>query len=696
MVNLIRTFVSGTVKTKGIMAAGVLSAAIILFQADTFAQEMEPSPGLRLNQTPDCLVIENVHSEKGQVRSIGILDTRLHLYIYVPRATAQFTLGIYDQDDDTPAAQASEFVLFAPDGSRERGLSAPRDAAWSDYTIETNGQWGVWRLSISGPQDFDRNDERRREKARNYFMVRTLGEVDLYLKPEAVMRVRGVRLAPPRFGGAARHEFTVQLPGIDSSRFTFLWPRAMTRTPQLTLDGQAPATQWNTLEGRDDRLPAEMTLGCLKGTLPQQARWGHLSIPEVSAIYGLGSEQELRLFFNSSPLMPLPQQVPVRTQSSTGSGLAARLEISSPQTVNEIYREYTDGDGQGSLSVIPGISYSVQAAHGWGQKQTLPVSTQTQKLTFNLPQAFPKANGWYSGDNHLHTCFYDGTHTPAQCVAAARAAGLDWVTMTEHGHSRSIERVEKVNAEATALSEPGRFVVLPGMEYTGPSFHANVLGGVVHMPEKTSLPDLIAAALGSNTVERPVTIKLNHPTLGQTAAGLARELNVLPLIELWNSREPGGTELWWELLNKGMRTFAEASSDSHHRENLMPGHNRTFIYLGEQPLTPVNIINALREGRSFLSRGAFLDFTVNGARPGDTIRKSDQQLTFNFKVESTELFDSVEIVKDGQVVERIQTRGTHYTGQIERAGAAGWYLARVMQNGQATPLAMTNPIWVQE
>ena len=674
------------------MIPACLLVGAVLFGASAQAN----TPKQRLNQTPDCLVVENVHSGQGQVKSIGILDTRLHLYIYVPRETTQFTIGIFDQDDDTLTAAPSEFELFAPDGTSARKLEAPHDEDWSDYAIETNGRWGVWRLSIRGPQDPERNTEQRREKARNYFMMRTVGEVDLYLKPETVMRVRGVRLAPPRFGGSARHEFTVQLPGTGSSRFTFLWPRAMTDAPQLTPAGKAPALQWETLEDRDDRLPAEMTLGFLKGTLPEQARWGRLSIPEVIAIYGLGSEQELRLFFSPSPLMPLLQTVPVQTQSPSGQGLAARLEISSLQTANETYRAYTDGDGRGSLQLLPGISYSVQTAQGWGEKQTLPVSTQSQKLTIDLPQAFPKANGWYSGDNHLHTCFYDGTHTPAQCVAAARAAGLDWITMTEHGHSQSIERVEKVNAEATALSEPGRFIVLPGMEYTGPSFHANVLGGVVRMPEKTSLPDLIAAALANNTTEQPVTIKLNHPTLGQTAAGLARELKPLPLIELWNSREPGGTELWWELLNKGMRTFAETSSDSHHRENLVPGQNRTFVYLGQQPLTPTNIINALREGRSFLSRGAFLDFTVNSARPGDTIHKTNQQLAFNFKVESTQPFDSVEIVKDGQVIERIQTRGTQHSGQVERTAATGWYLARVMQNGQATPLAMTNPIWVQE
>lgn len=677
------------------VAIGVFFACAYAVTASSCAAQNE-----RLCQTPDSLLVENVHSEDGQVKSIGVLDTRLHLYIYVPRATTQFSLGIYDQDDDAPASKPSSFVLYAPDGREEQVLNTPHDGAWSDYEIETGGRWGVWRLSVNGPQDLPAEATNGKEKARNYFMARTRGEVDLYLKPEPVMRVRGLRLAPRQFGGATGHSFTVQLPQNTSARFNFLWPTAMTAQPQWKLlSNSEPGTPptWTGLNERDDRLSRDLTLRFLKADFPlKTASYARLTIPEVRSIYGLGVEQELRLFCNESPLMPLPRRVPVKVQSENGTGLASRLEVSSPQTTNELYREYSDGAGQAELHLPADATYRVRVTSGFEYTpQEIAVDANGKAQTVVLKRALERWPGWYCGDNHVHTLFYDGTHTPTQVVEAARAAGLDWLTMSEHGHSQNIERAELVNAEATALTEPGHFLVLPGMEYTGPLFHANILGGVVHVPEKSSLPDVITAASVADSAGAPVTIKLNHPSLGKTAADEARQLKALPMIELWNSSEPKATELWWEMLNKGMRTFAETSSDSHHRENLLPGKNRTYIYLGDQPFTGANIIRALREGRSFLSRGALLDFALNGARPGASVPNG--AITINLAVQSSRPVENIDIVRNGVVVQRIVANDREkFTEQIALPPGTGWYLARVMGKGDPIALAMSNPIWVRE
>jgi len=45
--------------------------------------------------------------------------------------------------------------------------------------------------------------------------------------------------------------------------------------------------------------------------------------------------------------------------------------------------------------------------------------------------------GWYRGDNHLHTVYSDGRRTPEQVAAGARAAGLDFISTTEHNTSSS-------------------------------------------------------------------------------------------------------------------------------------------------------------------------------------------------------------------------------------------------------------------
>ncbi|MGA8113579.1 MAG: CehA/McbA family metallohydrolase, partial [Actinocatenispora sp.] len=43
-----------------------------------------------------------------------------------------------------------------------------------------------------------------------------------------------------------------------------------------------------------------------------------------------------------------------------------------------------------------------------------------------------RGRAWYRGDCHLHTVYSDGRRTPGEMAAEARAAGLDFITSTEH------------------------------------------------------------------------------------------------------------------------------------------------------------------------------------------------------------------------------------------------------------------------
>jgi hypothetical protein len=176
----------------------------------------------------------------------------------------------------------------------------------------------------------------------------------------------------------------------------------------------------------------------------------------------------------------------------------------------------------------------------------------------------------------------------------------------------------------------------------------------------------------------------------------------LPLVELWNSPEPAATALWWELLNTGHRVFAETGSDSHHREGAPPGYRRTYIYLGEgTPLTAANVVRALREGRSFLSRGATLDVTFGGERPGGTARlAAGEALSVRLSVRSVRPVGRIDLVHGGRVVRTLDGAGkTRFDGAADLPAAEpGWYLAQVWEQGAKegdAPLAMSNPVWVE-
>jgi predicted metal-dependent phosphoesterase TrpH len=72
-------------------------------------------------------------------------------------------------------------------------------------------------------------------------------------------------------------------------------------------------------------------------------------------------------------------------------------------------------------------------------------------------------------DLHLHTHFSDGTYSPEELAAHARAQGLDAVALTDHDSVEGCERME------TACTKEG-LEFIPGAELT-----AEVTGQEVHI-----------------------------------------------------------------------------------------------------------------------------------------------------------------------------------------------------------------------
>lgn len=632
----------------------------------------------RICQSPDSLY----------VTSAGATKT-MHLFIYVPPKTTNFTLAIFDQADDAQVGQPSQFVLFAPDGSEAMKLATPQRNAWSEYWVAVNGRWGIWKLTVTGPQP----PQGQSQSVSNHFLVRTIGEVDLFVRPEPAVTARGVRFAEPKFGGQPVHTFFVQVPELSRVRFNFLRPGS-----EQTLKIQLKPPEGVTARQRWGGLPRG-ALEFLEVTGANLMGLWQLTVSEVKGAYALGIEQELRVFFNE-PLMPMPVAVRVATFSANENTLLpARLDITSPQTANENYVTFTDRSGFGTLFLLPGITYRITSSRGFEYEgQTVFVTADAKAFSVPVRRVLERPEGWYCGDTHTHTVYSDGNDTPEQMVEAARGEGLDWLVLTDHGVGPLIHHVLTAHQEALPLSEPSKFVVIPGEEFTTPNYHANILNGTILELPTASLQQVIEAVLKQDSRERPITVKLNHPHWSGTpkAPELARQLKQLPLIELWNDDGDSQrtTLLWWELLNRGMKVFAETGTDSHNRKTARLGHRRTYVYLGNEPLTAANVVRALREGRSFLSRGAILLFTVNNAFPGS--EASGSPVTSKVWIKSVHPLDRIEFVHNGKVVHSFTLKGkTEFEGEVSLPVSNGWLLAQVFRENDPTPIAITNPVFVR-
>ncbi|MEU8546602.1 CehA/McbA family metallohydrolase [Streptomyces roseoverticillatus] len=126
----------------------------------------------------------------------------------------------------------------------------------------------------------------------------------------------------------------------------------------------------------------------------------------------------------------------------------------------------------GPYTVAPqGLAYEVTVTLRYG---TAP-SGATPRPVYPPQRARGRVRAWYRGDNHLHSVHSDGKRTPAEIAAAARAAGLDWITTTEHNTTSAHaaweglwgddlliltgEEVTTRNGHVVALgTDPGTFV----------------------------------------------------------------------------------------------------------------------------------------------------------------------------------------------------------------------------------------------
>ena len=130
------------------------------------------------------------------------------------------------------------------------------------------------------------------------------------------------------------------------------------------------------------------------------------------------------------------------------------------------------------------------------------------------------------------------------------------------------------------------------------------------------------------------------------------------------------------------------------------GTTRVYVRTGEQLNWPV-YIEGLREGRSFVTNGPFLDFEVGGAGPGRVV--SSGTATWTLDLATATSVDTVDIIVNGRVVAShpgMSSPGRRsYSGEIELP-RGGWVAAR--GRGGATrwpsmdeaPFAHTAPVWI--
>jgi hypothetical protein len=215
---------------------------------------------------------------------------------------------------------------------------------------------------------------------------------------------------------------------------------------------------------------------------------------------------------------------------------------------------------------------------------------------------FERPGRWFRGNLHTHTTQSDATWSVDECCAFYRAAGYDFLAITDHW--------TLTDASAHHASD---FLVIPGIElngWTAPGVQHHVVGlGLTSLPERTSAATL-QSAVDAIRAAGGLAIVAHPEWSGQEAVHIAGTRGAFA-IEIYNAtseiREGNGlaTRQWDDLLRGGERWLAVAADDAHMLAGF-PDQGKAWVYVRAETLTADAIIPALAVGDFWSTTGPSL------------------------------------------------------------------------------------------
>ncbi len=424
--------------------------------------------------------------------------------------------------------------------------------------------------------------------------------------------------------------------------------------------------------------------------------------------------------------------VPARLSAVDESGHPALPEIGAPHFDGANGRVFFYSPGLVEV-VVPAGRTRVSAVWGLATPESsasvVTTAGEVAEVVLDLDPVWDaRATGWVSGDHHFHLN-YGGPYdlSPEDMLLKMRGEDLDMATpLLANLHNR-YEDQEMWGWETPSGPPLVRFgqevrshflghvglLEVPGLHWPwvwGPGYevfgaddrsNAEVLsfarrnGGMGYYVHPVAVADPFSEeGRGRVPVELVADAVLGH-------------VDALEIMCLWSSFE-GTAALWHRLLNLGLEVAPSAGTDVmlNLYRTMALGTTRVYVQTGGATNWPA-YLDGLREGRSFVTNGPFLDFRVESgdivAGPGGVAGPG--RVRWSLEMASATPVSQVEVLVNGQVAwsgAGLDAPGSReYEGALELP-AGGWIAARA-QGGETrwpsmdtSPFAHTAPVWIGE
>ena len=399
---------------------------------------------------------------------------------------------------------------------------------------------------------------------------------------------------------------------------------------------------------------------------------------------------------------------------------------------------YFHSAGESFVVVPPGTSEIAVWRGVRHAAETLKVDVTRDKtaIAAAAPTLLPHADafeGWLSGDVHVHMN-YGGAYrmTPEKLAKQADAEDLDLVFNLIVNKEQRIPDIDYFSPEAFS-PEGAKATIMHGQEY-----HTSLWGhlGLIGLKEHYLLGDYVAypkTALHSYYPDNVAVADLAHaqgalvgyvhpydpPAPDPTGDGKLTHafpvnavLGKLDYVEVVGFADPLITEsVWHKLLNTGLRIPAAGGTDAMTNYASLRGPlglNRTLAdaAASDDPQQEAgNFMAALKAGKTVATNGPLVMLTLDGAKPGEEIKRGKGAHTLNYKavLASIAPVDTLDIIVNGETVQSIPLSDDGMSASAEGAltlDASAWVTLRAVSKTSSPlvfdlyPFATTSPIYV--
>ena len=381
----------------------------------------------------------------------------------------------------------------------------------------------------------------------------------------------------------------------------------------------------------------------------------------------------------------------------------------------------------GEIEVSAGLGeVTITAVHGFATEQTIQKVNldQAEKvIEINLHRIWDaNGHGWYSGDNHFHLNYGGTSHLdPEDIILDLKAEDIDiaFPLLANLGNRFLEQGLWGWKHDTDPIIHFGQeirshFLGHLGLIGTKELYWPWVWGpqyDVYGRDDRLNADPLQFAhdhgGLGSYV--HPVDVQnpfaennARAVPVSFVADAVLGEADLIELGCLWTD-EIGTGALWHRVLNIGIPLAISAGSDVMNDLYRTMAIGATRVYVKpEGDLTVSSYLDALKNGKSFVTNGPQLEFIVDGKEVGEVIQSGRKKVQWTLSVHSPIKYNKVEIFVNGEVKwsreNNKKTNSQSFKGSVD-VPSGGWITARV--SGGLTiwpvmdsyPFAESSPIW---